>query len=172
MKRIYFLLPELAIAKQIVDELLSQGVPEKHIHIIANQNLALEPIPEAGLLQKSDFIPAVERGVAIGGASGVIAGLIGLSIPGFGAVLGGGVLLATALAGAGIGSLLGSMVSLDVPNTRHKASQKAIEEGQTLMLVDVADDQLDFVSTAVIRHSPDATIENIEPRVQLIPPGY
>ncbi|MGK2914048.1 MAG: DUF1269 domain-containing protein [Porticoccaceae bacterium] len=172
MKRIYFLLPGLAIAKQIVDELLRQGVPEKHIHIIANQDLALEAIPEAGLLQKSDFIPAVERGVAIGGASGVIAGLIGLSIPGFGAVLGGGALLATALAGAGIGSLLGSMVSLDVPNTRHKAFQEAIEEGQILMLVDVPDDQVDFVSTTVLRYHPEATLENVEPRVQLIPPGY
>ena len=67
MKRIYFLVPTVEIAKTIVDELLLARIEERHIHILAKHGTPLEDLPEASLLQKSDFIPAMERGLAVGG---------------------------------------------------------------------------------------------------------
>lgn len=172
MKRVYFLLPDTRSAKSIVDELLTLGAEEKHIHVIANESTSLEDLPEATLLQKSDFIPAVERGIAIGGASGLLAGLVAMSFSGLGAIVGGGILIATTLAGAGVGTLLGSMVALELPNTRHKAFQEAIDKGEILMLVDIAKEQVGAVTEVVLRHHPEAELEDIEPRAPLIPPGY
>ncbi len=172
MKRVYFLLPDIESAKNITDELVNGGTLEKNIHLIANDSTSLEDLPEATLLQKSDFVPAVERGIAIGGATGLVAGLIGISIPGFGAVIGGGLLIATTLAGAGVGTLLGSMVALDIPNSRHKAFQEAIENGEILMLVDTSKEQVGKVTESILRHHSEAELENIEAKSPLVPPGY
>jgi len=172
MKRIYFLLPTIQSAKSIVAELVANDLPEKHIHLIANENTSLEALPEATLMQKSDFIPAVERGIPIGGTTGLLAGLVAMAIPGFGGVVSGGVLIATTLAGAGVGTLLGSMVALDIPNSRHKAFQDSIENGEILMLVDVPKEQVGPITEIVIRHHAEAELEDIEPRTPLLPPGY
>jgi hypothetical protein len=172
MKRIYFLVPNIISAKSIVNELIDNDTEEKHIHLIASEGVSLEGLPDATLLQRSDFIPAVERGIAIGGTTGLLAGLVAMSIPGYGAIMGGGILIATTLAGAGVGTLLGSMVALDIPNSRHKSFQKAIEDGGVLMLVDTPKAQVGKVTELILRHHPEAELEDIEPRSPLIPPGY
>ena len=74
MRRIYFLLPEVASARAIVDELLLARVEERHIHIVAREDTPLEDLPEAGVAQRSDLIPAIEKGLAAGGLSGLLAG--------------------------------------------------------------------------------------------------
>ena len=76
MRRIYFLVPDIATTKLIVDELLLARIEERHIHVIAKRGTELEDLPEASLLQKSDFIPAVERGLALGGSVGALAGFM------------------------------------------------------------------------------------------------
>ena len=108
MRRLYFLIPTVDSAKKIVDELLLARIEQRHIHIAAADHHALleAKLPEAGLLQESDFIPAVERGLAIGGATGILAGIAAVALPGVGLVLGGGAILGIGLAGAGLGALL------------------------------------------------------------------
>jgi hypothetical protein len=84
MRRLYFLIPNIDSAKTIVDELLLARIEERHIHIAAADHHALVEahLPEASLLQESDFVPAVERGLAIGGATGILAGIAAVTIPG------------------------------------------------------------------------------------------
>ena len=86
MRRLYFLLPGVDSAKTIVDELLLARIEERHIHIAAKDHHALTDanLPEANLLQESDFVPAVERGLALGGATGVVAGIAAVAIPAVG----------------------------------------------------------------------------------------
>jgi hypothetical protein len=38
-------------------------------------------LPEAKLLYKSDFIPTIEQGVVIGGAMGMLAGVVAIALP-------------------------------------------------------------------------------------------
>jgi hypothetical protein len=169
MRRLYFLVPDLDSAKKIVDELLLARVEERHIHVIAKEGAPLENLPEASFLQKTDFVPALERGLAVGGATGVLAGLVAMTFPPAGLVLGGGALLSVALAGAGFGAWLSSMIGSSVPNTRLKQFEDAIEQGEILFLVDVPKARVEEIDDMVKLHHPEADIEGTEPTIPPFP---
>ena len=153
MRRLYFLLPNLDVTHKVVDELLLARIEERHIHVIAKEGTPLKDLPEASLIQKSDFVPAVERGVAMGGATGIAAGLVAIALPGV--VIAGGALLAMGLAGAGMGAWLGGMIGMDVENTHIKQFESAIQAGQILVLVDVPKDRVDDIQSSVKKHHSD-----------------
>ena len=169
MRRIYFLVPNIDVTKRIVDELLLARIEERHIHIIAKPGTPLEDLPEANLLQKSDFIPAVEQGVAIGGATGILAGLVAIALPATAPVIAGGILLASTFAGAGIGAWLGGMVGMSYDSRRIKEFEEAIEAGHLLVLADVPMDRVDEIEACVKKHLPEVEVEQTEPHVPAFP---
>ena len=171
MQRIYFLVPDKHVTQTIVTEVEATGIAEQHIHVIAAENVELEDLPEASLLQKSDFLAAFERGLPVGAATGLLAGLVTMIVPG-GVALSGGALLACMAAGAGIGSWMGSMVALDIPNSRHREFQEAVDSGAFLMLIDVPKDRVQDIETLILQHHPEAELERVEPSVLSKPPGY
>ena len=82
MRRLFFLAPDVSSAHALVDSLLLARITDKHIHVLAREGTPLGDLPEAGVAQRSDLIPALERGAAAGGATGLVAGLvIGLNRP-------------------------------------------------------------------------------------------
>ncbi|HUL13795.1 MAG TPA: DUF1269 domain-containing protein [Methylococcaceae bacterium] len=169
MKRIYFLVPNIEITRQIVDELLLARVEERHIHILAKRGTPLGDLPEASALQKTDFIPAMERGLALGGIAGTLAGLIAIALP-TGLVVGGGaVVLISALTGAGMGTWLAGMVGLSVGNTRLQPYEEAIEKGSFLVMVDVPKDRVEDIHELVRKHHPEAEFEGTEPTIPPFP---
>lgn len=167
MKRIYFLVPNLELARKIVDELLLARIEERHIHVLAKRGTPLEDLPEASFLQKTDFIPAMERGLALGGATGLLAGLAAMAFPHI--VIGGGAILAITLAGAGVGSWVASMVGMNVGNTQLKPFEEAIEKGEILMLVDVPKPRVDEISKLIQKHHPNVEFEGTEPTIPPFP---
>lgn len=167
MRRLYFLLPDLDVSHKVVDELLLARIPDKHIHVIAREGTRLGDLPEATLVQKSDFVPAMERGVALGGATGIVAGLVGVALPGV--VVAGGALLAMGLAGAGMGAWLGGMIGLDVENTHVKQFESSVQDGHILMLVDVPKDSVDTVQASIRKHHPEVDFEGTEPTIPAFP---
>ena len=167
MRRLYFLLPDLDVTHKVVDELLLARIEERHIHVIAKEGTPLKDLPEASLLQKSDFVPAVERGVAMGGATGIAAGLVAIALPGV--VIAGGALLAMGLAGAGMGAWLGGMIGMDVENSHIKQFEEAIQKGHILVLVDVPKDRVDEIQESVKKHHSDADFEGTEPTIPAFP---
>jgi hypothetical protein len=171
MRRLYFLVPTVESASQIVDELLLARIDERHIHIAAKDHHALEEanLPEANLLQESDFIPALERGLAVGGATGLLAGIVAVSFPPAGLLLGGGAILGMSLAGAGVGAWVSSMIGSDVPNSQLKEFEQAIAGGQLLMMIDVPKAQVEGITDLVKKHHPEAEIEGTEPTVPAFP---
>lgn len=171
MRRLYFLIPNVESAKTIVDELLLARIEQRHIHIAAADHHALleANLPEANLLQESDFVPAVERGVAIGGATGILAGIAAVAIPGVGLALGGGAILGIGLAGAGVGAWMSGMIGISAPSTRLKEFEKAIEEGNLLMMVDVPKARVEEMTELVKKHHPEAHIEGTEPVIPAFP---
>jgi len=171
MRRLYFLIPNIDSAKTIVDELLLARIEERHIHIAAADHHALTEanLPEAGLLQESDFIPAVERGVAIGGATGILAGIAAVTIPGAALALGGGAILGIGLAGAGVGAWMSSMIGISAPSSRLKEFEAAIEKGNLLMMVDVPKPRVEEITDLVRKHHPEAQIEGTEPVIPAFP---
>ncbi len=141
------------------------------VHIAAKDHHALEEknLPEANLLQESDFVPALERGLAVGGATGLFAGIVAVSFPPAGLILGGGAILALSLAGAGVGAWISSMIGSDVPNSQLKEFQASIDAGQLLFMIDVPKVRVDEISELVKKHHPEAEIEGTEPTVPAFP---
>jgi hypothetical protein len=166
-RRLYFLLPDLNTARKVVDELLLARIEERHIHVLAKEDTELQDLPKATLFQKSDFVHAVERGLALGGGTGAVAGLAAIVIPGM--VLGGGAILGIALAGAGMGAWLAGMIGMDVPNSRLEEFESAINAGSILMMVDVRKEQVDEVSKSVKEHHPEADMHGTEPTIPAFP---
>lgn len=171
MRRIYFLVPTLESASKIVDELLLARIEERHIHLVAKDTAALEKghLPEASLLQTSDFIPALERGLAVGGVTGLLAGIAAVTFPPAGLVLGGGAILGTSVAGAGLGAWISSMIGASTPNSQLKEFEKAVEDGHILMLIDVPKSRVEEIEGLVKSHHPEAEVEGTEPTVPAFP---
>ena len=171
MRRLYFLIPSIDSAKTIVDELLLARIEQRHIHIAAADHHALVEanLPEANLLQESDFVPAVERGVAIGGATGILAGVAAVALPGVGLALGGGAILGIGLAGAGLGAWVSGMIGISAPSTRLSEFEDAIQKGSLLMMVDVPKARVDEITDLIKKHHPEADIEGTEPVIPAFP---
>jgi hypothetical protein len=165
MRRLYFLVPDTQVGKKVVDELLLAHVEWRHIHVIAKRGTPLEDLPEASHWQKSDVVPALQRAIPLGGATGLLCGLVGLALEPHLVVAGGAILLATSLAGVGVGAYLGGMVGLNVGNTRHKAFEKAIERGELLVIADVARGRVEEISVRIRKAHPRAEVQGTDPRV-------
>lgn len=168
MKRIYFLVPDVNVAKKIVDSLLLARIEERRIHVLARQGTPMETLPEATFLQKTDFIPALEQGLAVGGLTGIVAGLVAVALP-VGAVVGGGAVLATALVGSGIGAFASSMIGSSVDNRQIQQFAAAIEGGALLMMVDVPRSRVDEIEEIVGEHYPQAVCQGVEPTIPPFP---
>ena len=169
MRRIYFLVSDIANTKRIVDDLVAAKIEERHIHVIAKRGTSLEELPEASLLQKSDFVPAVEQGLAVGGTAGMLAGLVAVMLPPASTVIAGGILLATTLAGASVGAWVSGMVGMSIGNRRTKEFEDAIEGGHFLVLVDVSADRVKEIEDRIKQHLPGVEVESTEPRVPAFP---
>ncbi len=169
MRRLYFMLPDLATTRKVVDELLLKRIHSEHIHVVAKEGTELEDLPEATLFQKSDFIPAIERGLAVGGITGILAGIAAVTFPPAGLVLGGGAILATSLAGAGIGAWVSGMIGLDVRNSQIEKFERAIEAGEILVMVDVPKDAVEEIEQMVHSHHPRVEIGGTEPHIPAFP---
>jgi len=164
MQRLYFLVPDGGTARKTVDDLLANGVEERHIHIVARDHEVLkqEHLPEAGILHERDIIPAVKRGVAAGGATGLLAGVAAVTIPGLGLALGGGALLALTAAGATFGAFISPLVGSSAPNSRLAEYEEAIRAGHLLMLVDVPKERVEMLQSIIERHHPQAEVHSTD----------
>lgn len=166
MRRIYFLAPNLETTHKIVDELRAEGIEDRHIHVLAKRDTPLGDMPEASVLEKTDFVPAMERGAALGATTGLLAGLIGLRFAGF--AIAGGPILGILFYGATIGTIMSGLAGLQVGNSRVRDYADAIENGAILVLVDIAKERIDTIKQAISKHHPAAEFEGIEP---LLPPA-
>lgn len=154
MQRLYLLVPDEDRAQELVEELRGIGVEERYIHLIAKDESRLKRahLHEATLLQKSEFIPAVEKGAAAGGATGLLAGIAAITYPPAGLVVGGGALLGMGLLGAGLGAWIAGNLGSSQPSHKLKEFEHAVEQGQLLMLVDVHRDRVEDASALIKKH--------------------
>ncbi len=169
MRRLYFLVPDAAAAQTIVNELLLAHIPEKHIHVVAREGTPMGHLPEAGLAQKTDLIPAIERGLGYGGATGTLAGLIVIAVPGVAVISAGALVVALAVAGTVFGAWLSSMIGISIESPRLKQYEQAIQSGQFLMMVDVLASRVDDVNTLIQQLHPEASPEGMEPAIPAFP---
>lgn len=170
MKRLYFVAPDVASARKTVDELLLARVDQHHIHAIAKDGTPMEDLPTASFFQKTDLAHGVEQGLALGGASGLLAGLVAISLPGAGLILGGGaIMLATTLAGASIGAWSASLRALNIPNTHLAEFEQELDEGGILLMVDVPKDRVEEIRALINRTHTEVHDRGVEKSIPHFP---
>ena len=168
MKRICFLSPDVAHARKAVRALRAAGVSDQHLYVVAKHGIDLEDLPDAGP-EDNDFLPAYERGLALGGAGGLFAGLLAMAFPPAGLTVGGGALLFATLYTAGFAGLLSGLVALSVPSTRLDSFRGALARGAVLILVDAPERAISRYETAVRDIDAQVEIIGIEPDAPIIP---
>ncbi len=168
-RRLYFLLPNLDIARKIHDELLLARVEERNIHYHARPDLDLDDLPRATLLQKTDIVHGLQIGLIYGGLTGIFAGSVLIAVLDLTLRSGGILILAMALAGALVGAWSSSLVAVSVPNAQLKKFERALEQGQILLMVDVPKERVDEITDGIRRHHPEADAEGVEPTIPAFP---
>lgn len=168
-RRLYFVLPDTITAETVHNELLLSRIPENHMHVIAREDLDLTDLPKANLLHTSDVVHGAQLGFIIGGFTGVVMGSLAASMGWLVTGLEVWSISSLAVGGAFLGAWASSMVAINIPNTRLKAFQRAIDSGQILFCVDIAAQQVDQISDLVRRHHPEADMHDVEPTIPAFP---
>jgi hypothetical protein len=137
-RRIYRLLPDLGSARRAMDDLLLARIEVRHIHFVAREGSDMSGLHAANVLQTSDFVRSAEMGLIIGAGVGALLGaLAAVHYP----IVGDGPQWSLAavltIAGALFGSWTSSMIGVSTPSRRLGRFTPQIEEGQTLLMVDV-----------------------------------
>jgi hypothetical protein len=168
-RRLYFLLPNVDSAKTVHNELLLARIEERNMHVLARDDISLNGLPEASLLEKSDLIHGLQLGFIIGGFTGIVLAmstyLLGMIVPGWETISMGGIIVA----GAFIGSWTSSMVAINMQNTRLKEFMKEVNSGELLYMVDVPVHRIDEISKLVDSKHPEASMRGIEHTIPAFP---
>lgn len=158
MRRLHVLMPDQASTKALVSELQGAGIPEQHLHVVASLAQDLDGLPEATIWQKTELAHGIEWGIGLGGVAGLLGGVLAVTFPPAGLVLGGGALLAGAVGGAGVGAIVHAMLGSHEHNHELDAYSQAIGEGWLLLMIDAPKDRVEELSDMIRRHHPEADI--------------
>lgn len=169
MRRIYFLFPDVKTARQVHDELLLARIEERHIHALARPDIPLGDLPEATAFEKSDFWPALERGLVVGGLAGLVGGILAYALVPEALRLGGGTLLLLMVVGAAVGSWFASMIGVSQPSSRLRRFEKPLKQGKVLIMVDVSKDRVKEIEAMVQKKHPEALDQGTEPHMPVFP---
>jgi hypothetical protein len=168
-RRIYWLLPDLPSARRAMDDLLLARIDEGHIHFVAADGTDMSGLHAANVFQTSDLIPAAQYGLVIGGAVGALAGVAAAMYPIVGDQPQWGVVGVLAIVGGVFGAWASSMMGSSAPNRRLKRFEKAIEQGQILLMADVPRSRLEEVEEMLQQRHPEGHFEGVEPDIPAFP---
>lgn len=168
-QRLYFLLPSVDCAKQVVNDLLLARVEDRNIRVVAKDGTALEGLHEASVLQTTDLAHSAEMGLIVGGIAGVLAGVVALFNPVPGLNVNEGVILVAALLGAAFGAWASSLIGTAIPNSRLSAFRKEIDQGRILMMVDAPRGRSNEINDLIRARHPDAAPRGAEPTIPAFP---
>lgn len=162
-RKLYFMLPNIKTAHQMMDKMLLARIEERHIHFLAKSDISLTGLPEANVLEKTDSLHGVGSGAMIGGISGIMGGLLVVAFPSLVAIpvndpgpLQALAVLVIGLVGAGFGAWWSGMIASAIPNSRLKLYEDPIARGGVLMIVNVPYHRINDVRAEVQRECGDA----------------
>jgi hypothetical protein len=155
-RRLYFLLPDVDSSKRTADDLLLARIEDRHMRFLSKRGTDLEPLHEAGYLDKSDMVHGAMVGLALGGLIGAAVGMLVVAYPPDGMHPELVATLIGMLGGAAFGAVVATIVGAAVPNSRLKQFQADLEAGRVLLMVDVPSRRVDEISELVASRHPEA----------------
>ncbi|WP_348692480.1 DUF1269 domain-containing protein [Duganella fentianensis] len=167
-RRLYFMLPDSASARSLLDELLLARISVRHIHFMA-QHAMPEDLPALGMLARTDIVHGAQLGAALGAAIGLSAAVLLALHPLAGWQSGTLAILLLMLAGALLGSWASAMNAAAVPNTRLRRFGPALAQGQLLLILDVPAARVEEIEALIARRHPAARFDGMEPPALAFP---
>jgi len=163
MKRLYFLVPNIETASLVSKQLQEKGVPESNIYTIGKEHHKFKAanLHHAGILQTTDFLRAFIRGVLIGGLAGALAGILAVFYLPRDLELGHGTVIAFAVFGLGFGSWVSTLIGVSVIKPNIVKFEKALDEGNLLMLVDIPKVKEEEIISLIKVYHPEAIVEGV-----------
>ena len=155
-RRLYFVLPDVESARRSADDLLLARVEDRHMRFLARRGTELDPLHEAGYLDKTDMVHGAAVGLALGAIIGALVGVMVVAYPPDGTNPQLVAVLIGMLIGAPLGGWMASMAGASVPNSRLKQFQADMETGRVLMMVDVPFGRVDEITELVVSRHPEA----------------
>ncbi|HEX2332592.1 MAG TPA: DUF1269 domain-containing protein [Burkholderiales bacterium] len=155
-RRLYFILPDVESARRTADDLLLARVEDRHMRFLAKRGTELDPLHEAGYLDKTDMVHGAAVGLALGAIIGALVGVMVVAYPPEGTNPQLVSVLVGMLIGAPLGAWMASMAGAAVPNSRLKQFQADIEAGRVLMMVDVPFGRVEEITELVVSRHPEA----------------
>ena len=155
-RRLYFILPDVESARRTADDLLLARVEDRHMRFLARRGIELDPLHEAGYLDKTDMVHGAAVGLALGAIIGALVGVMVVAYPPDGTNPQLVSVLIGMLIGAPLGAWMASMAGAAVPNSRLRQFQADIDAGRVLMMVDVPFGRVDEITELVVSRHPEA----------------
>ncbi|WP_375542483.1 DUF1269 domain-containing protein [Paraburkholderia sp. CNPSo 3272] len=122
------------------------------MHVMANESVSLDGLPQASLAQRSDLLASLARGAAAGCATGLLVALIALVWPPEDVRIAGGTVVILILSSAGFGAGVAAMIGVEVRNTRLKRFEEAILRGELLVMIDVPKERVEEIEQMIELH--------------------
>ncbi len=161
-RKLYFMLPNIKTAQQMMDQLLLARIEEQSIHFLAKPEISLEGLPEANVIEKTDSLHGVGLGAIVGGVIGVTGGVIVVAYPSLVSIPTGEyplhslAILVIGLIGAAFGAWWNGMISSAIPNSSLKSYEGEIARGGILMIVTAPYHRIRDIRAVVQRECGDA----------------
>jgi len=159
MERIYFLLPGPQEAQGLVRYLRKQGLGDDQLHVTARIHAGVDDLPPASVVDQNDMLPAMRRGVLIGGGMGLLAGLVVAIVSDVNWLLSIGIVAAIAGLGFGVGGFASALVGAGMERKPVAEAEDALRKGAVLVMVDTPDEDAPALERRVLERFPDARIQ-------------
>lgn len=147
-KRHVFSAPDLPTAEAAMRAARGAGIDDRDISLVACDEVEKNGVADKRKRVGSDFYPAAMRGVLWGGVSGLVVGLIAVSIGKFG--FGVSLVVAAVVIGAVVGGWLGMLVGSEVPDPVRRKFEDEIAAGKVLVVIDGDKDALVEAESAIV----------------------
>jgi len=168
-RKLYFMLPDIASARAMLDELLLARIHEQNMRFWAREDMLPADMPAANFWQKTDLVHGLQTGLVVGAAVGMLVGILLVMFPLQGIVLHTGAILVAGLGGALFGAWVAGMVAAAIPNSRLKAFQESIERGQVLLILDIPYAKVEAVEELFARRHPEIRFGGQDPHTPVFP---
>jgi len=169
-RRLYFVLPDVPVARQIEHDLLLARINDEHMHFLARRDTDLMDLPEATTAQKTDLIHGSFIGLVSGALFGGLIGLVLYLLRNYITQVEPGIILLFFVLGGVFGVWVsGILIGSSTPNVKLKEFEKTIQEGHILLMVDVPVERVDEIRKIVLTLHPEAEDHGKDPFIPAFP---
>lgn len=170
-RRMYFILPDAATARNVERDLLLARLEESRMHFLGQRGTDMLDLPVATPTQKTDLVHGAFIGLIAGSLTGALAGLFLYFYPEVtGLIVKPVLVLICAMVGAGVGIWVGGfLIGSSTPNIHLTAYDESLQKGHILLMLDVPVSRITEVRDIIKSHFPKAEDHGIEPTIPAFP---